>query len=61
MPDEQRSTLRVLCVYGVLLAVNYCLVARLGLGFRFQNSPIGVVWPAGAVLLSGLLLSPRSR
>jgi signal transduction histidine kinase len=55
------SNLRVLGVYAVTLAAAYYLAARIGLGFRFQNSQIGVVWPASAVLLSGLLLSPRSR
>src|SRR5262245_48822584 len=56
-----RSNLRVLGAYAVMLAVAYYLAARLGLGFRFQNSQIGVVWPASAVLLSALLLAPRSR
>jgi len=42
----------------VLLAVSYYLAARLGLGFRFQDSQIGVVWPANAVLLAALLLTP---
>jgi signal transduction histidine kinase len=45
----------------VLFAVSYYLAARLGLGFRFQSSQIGVVWPANAVLLSALLLTPRAR
>src|SRR6516164_8124773 len=46
-------------LYLLLLAAGYFLAARLGLGFRFQNSNIGVVWPANAVLVSALLLSPR--
>jgi len=37
----------------------YFLTARLGLGFRFQNSQIGVVWPPNALLLAALLLAPR--
>src|SRR5262245_44638587 len=45
----------------VLLAAGYYLAARLGLGFRFQSSQIGVVWPANAVLLSALLLAPARR
>ena len=45
----------------VLLAVSYYLAARLGLGFRFQDSQIGVVWPANAVLLAALLLTPTRR
>ena len=44
-----------------LLAAGYYLAARLGLGFRFQNSQIGVVWPANAVLFSALLLVPIRR
>ncbi len=31
------------------------------MGFRFPNSQIGVIWPANAVLLTGLLLAPKSR
>src|SRR5678815_1939495 len=44
-----------------LLAGTYYLAAKLGLAFRFQNSQISVVWPANAVLLAALLLTPRSR
>ena len=47
--------------YVVLLTATYYLAVRLGLGFRFQNSQIGVVWPANAVLLSALLLTPTGR
>jgi signal transduction histidine kinase len=43
-----------------LLGAGYFLAARLGLEFRFQNSQIGVVWPGSAVLVSALLLTPRS-
>ena len=43
------------------LAVGYYFAARLGLNFRFQNSLIGVVWIANAVLVSALLLTPPSR
>ena len=52
---------RLLAVQMVLLAASYYLAVRLGLEFRFQNSRIGVVWPANAVLLSALLLAPKSR
>jgi signal transduction histidine kinase len=45
----------------VLLGVVYFLAARLGLGFRFQNSQIGVVWPPNAILLSAVLLTSRRR
>ena len=44
-----------------MLAGIYYLAATLGLAFRFQNSQISVVWPANAVLLAALLLTPRSR
>jgi signal transduction histidine kinase len=44
-----------------LMAATYYLAARLGNAFRFQNSPIGVVWPAGAIIVSALLLTPRTR
>ena len=47
--------------YVVLLVASYYLAARLGLGFRFQNSQIGVVWPANAVMLSALLLTRRTQ
>ncbi len=39
----------------------YYFAAELGLAFRFQSSQISVVWPANAVLLAALLLTPRSR
>ena len=45
----------------LLLAAAYDLAVRLGLGFRFQNSQIGVVWPANALLVSALVLMPPSR
>ena len=37
------------------------MAVRLGLGFRFDNSQIGIVWPANALLVSALILTPRSR
>ena len=45
----------------VALAVGYYFAVRLGLGFRFQNSIIGVVWIANGVLLAALLLTATSR
>lgn len=47
--------------YVVLVGLGYYLAARLGLRFRFHNSQIGVVWPANAIFLSALLLTPRTR
>ena len=44
-----------------LLAVVYYLAARLGNAFRFQSTQIGVVWPASAIVMSALLLTPRAR
>jgi hypothetical protein len=44
-----------------LLAALYYLAARLGNAFRFQSSQIGVVWPASALLVAALLLTPRAR
>src|SRR5689334_20509526 len=55
-----RTTARV-AAYGLLFAAAYDLSIRLGLGFRFQNSQIGVVWPANALLVSALILTRRSR
>ncbi len=45
----------------VLLAAIYYVAVRAGLGFRFQDSLIGVVWPANAVLVSALLLTLSTR
>lgn len=45
----------------LLLATAYDLSVRLGLGFRFESSQIGVVWPANALLVSALVLTRRSR
>jgi len=50
-----------LAAYVAVLAIAYDLSVRLGLGFRFENSQIGVVWPANALLVSALLLTRRSR
>jgi signal transduction histidine kinase len=50
-----------LVVFALLLGAAYYQAARLGLGFRFQNSQIGVVWPANALWLAALLLTPRRR
>ena len=44
-----------------LLAAVYYLAARLGNAFRFQTSQIGAVWPASAILVSALLLTPPAR
>lgn len=44
-----------------VLALGYYVAVRLGLSFRFQNSIIGVVWIANAVLLAALLLTPVAR
>jgi signal transduction histidine kinase len=51
----------VFSLYAVLLGLAYYLAARLGLRFQFHNSQIGVVWPANAIFLSALLLTPRKR
>src|SRR4030095_7501769 len=55
----KRLAIATPCV--VLLVASYYLAARLGLGFRFQNSQIGVVWPAHAVMPSALLLTRRTQ
>ncbi|HEY0811396.1 MAG TPA: MASE1 domain-containing protein, partial [Longimicrobiales bacterium] len=47
-------------VFMGLLAAAYFWAVRLGLGFRFQNSQVTVIFPAKAVLVAALLLtSPR--
>jgi PAS domain S-box-containing protein len=50
----------LLALYLAIFAVAYYVSVRVGLAFRFQGSQIGVIWPANAVLVVGLLLvSPR--
>ena len=44
-----------------LVGAGYYVAARLGLAFRFQNSQISVVWPANALIVTALLLTPRVR
>jgi PAS domain S-box-containing protein len=44
-----------------LLAVSYYFAASLGFGFRFQGSQVGIIWPANALLLAALVLTPRRR
>src|SRR5713101_9297428 len=51
----------VISWYFSLIAFSYYLAAQLGLRFRFHNSQIGVVWPANAIFLSALVLTPRTR
>ena len=43
------------------LAVSYFFTARLWLAFRFQNSIIGVVWMANAVLATAIVLALPAR
>ena len=50
-----------LALLGIGIGAAYYYLGRLGLGFRFQNSQIGVVWPANALMLAVLLLAPRAR
>jgi len=47
--------------YLALLAVTYYFAARLGVRFRFQYFQVGIIWPANALLLAALLLTPRRR
>src|SRR5215469_18314848 len=47
--------------YLALLAVTYYFAARLGLRFRFQYFLVGIIWPANALLLAALVLTPRRR
>lgn len=51
----------LLSCYIILLGLSYYLAARLGLRFQFHDSQIGVVWPANAIFLSALVLTPRAR
>src|SRR5215467_12543089 len=44
-----------------LLAVTYYFATRLGFGFRFQGSQVGIIWPANALFLAALVLAPRRR
>ena len=55
----RRSALLASCL--ALFAVSYYFAARLGPGFRFQHSQIGIIWPANALLLSALVLTARRR
>ena len=55
----QRAAL--MCAQCALLGISYFMAMRLGLGFRFANSQLGIIWPGNAVLVSALVLTPRSR
>jgi PAS domain S-box-containing protein len=44
-----------------LWAVSYYFAARLGFGFRFQGSQVGIIWPPNALLLAALVLTPRRQ
>src|SRR5262245_3390988 len=45
----------------LLLAVVYYLAVQVGLSLRFQDSAIGVIWLANAVLLSAVLITPKKQ
>jgi integral membrane sensor domain MASE1 len=63
-PDRVSASLKRAAVVAAqlgVLSVGYYVAARLGLAFRFQNSPISVVWPANAVFMTALLLTSRAR
>ena len=45
----------------ILVAAGYYVAARVGFAYHFQNSQIGVVWPANAILMCALLLAPRAQ
>src|SRR5215469_17851872 len=44
-----------------LFAVAYYFAARVGLRLRFEHFLVGVIWPANALLLAALVLTPRRR
>jgi PAS domain S-box-containing protein len=48
-------------IYLALFAVAYYFATLLGLRFRFQYFLVGIIWPANALLLAGLVLTPRRR
>jgi PAS domain S-box-containing protein len=47
--------------YLALFAASYYFAARLGLRFRFEYFLVGIIWPANALLLAALVLTPRRR
>ena len=61
-PDaSSKSGTALAASYAVLLGAGYYLAARVGLGFRFQHSQIGVVWAANALVVAALVLSQRKH
>jgi PAS domain S-box-containing protein len=56
-----RSRPALLGAYLALFAVTYYVAALLGLRFRFQYFLVGIIWPANALLLAALVLTPKRR
>ena len=59
LPKFNKSAL--FATHLALLVVGYYFAARLGFGFRFQGSQVGIIWPANALFLAALVLAPRRR
>src|SRR6185437_4175343 len=51
------SALRWLAV-SLAASIGYFFATKLGFAFKFQPYPVSVMWPANAVVLSALLLTP---
>jgi two-component system sensor kinase FixL len=43
---------------GILVFAGYFLGARIGFALTFQPHPVSVMWPANAILMAALLLTP---
>src|SRR5215831_8111363 len=60
-PRLKTNSSALLAARLALFAVSYYFAARLGFDFRFRGSQVGIIWPANALLLAALVLTPRRR
>ena len=56
---NDREQRRHAAIAALLLAFGYFLGARAGFALTLKQVPVALLWPPNAVLLSGLLLSPK--
>src|SRR5688572_27304261 len=59
LPDDP-SMQHTLLMAGVI-AVSYWLGVYVGIALTFEPNPVSTLWPPNAILLAGLLITPRAR
>src|SRR5262245_36881287 len=58
---EQADDVVYVAGAGLLVALAYYVGAQVGFALRFPGSPLSIIWPPNALLLTALLLTPPHR